>query len=572
MTSSEKPHFLRRFAAFLRARPVVAVLGTLALAAVLALVLRPAKNPASQNSYHVVKRGDFLVSLVEGGTLRAVVETVVRCELEGTSRILSIVPEGTSVKKGDLLVELDGTSIKDKIAAQEITVRNSEFASVKAREDLAIQKLTVDANFKEAELKVEFALSDLEKYKEGDWPQQKKAIEARVTIAEEEMQRAKDRLNWTTALEKKGYATRSELEADSLTVKRQEITISQAAEELRLAQKYDYPKKIRQLESGGEQARLELLRVKQKNASLLYAAEADLVSKDATMQLHRETLGLLREQMKLVTIKAPADGLVVYAVATSTTATPIEEGATVRQKQDLIKLPDVTQMMVEVRVHESHIRQVKPGLQAYVTIDSMPDRQFAGVVRKVAVLPDATSRYYSPNLKVYLTEVQIDEQLLDMKPGVSGRAEIIVTNLLDVLTVPIQAVTTYKGQQVCFVKRAVRDVPVPVAVGLFNDRFIEIKSGLKEGDRVLLAALSSADSMQQEEGADGEGAEITNRIHAVNKDGSRRDARSVLTGPKPKLPAPTVLPNSSAKPDPTAAPEKPPKSAKAPKPAVPTGP
>lgn len=229
-------------------------------------------------------------------------------------------------------------------------------------------------------------------------------------------------------------------------------------------------------------------------------------------------------------------------------------------------------MMVEVRVHESHVRQVKPGLKAYVTIDSMPDRQFAGVVRKVAVLPDATSRYYSPNLKVYLTEVQIDEQLLDMKPGVSGRAEIIVTNLLDVLTVPIQAVTTWKNQQVCFVKRAARDLPVPVEVGLFNDRFIEIKSGLKEGERVLLAALSSADSMQSEEGTEGEDTEITNRIHAVNKDGSRKVVRSVLTGQKPKLPAPTSLPNPGPKPDPTAAPEKPPQSAKAPKPAVPTGP
>ena len=572
MTSPEKPNALRRFARLLRARPVVAVLGTLALVGILTLIFRPAKNPASQNSYHAVKRGDFLVSLVEGGTLRAVVETVVRCELEGTSRILSIVPEGTSVKKGDLLVELDGTSIKDKIATQDITVRNSEFASVKAREDLSIQKLTVDANLKEAELKVEFAVSDLEKYKEGDWPQQKKAIEARVTIAEEEMQRAKDRFNWTTSLEKKGYATRSELEADSLTVKRQEITISQAAEELRLAQKYDYPKKIRQLESAVEQARLELLRVKQKNASLIYAAEADLVSKEATLKLQKETLALLGEQMKLVTIKAPADGLVVYATVTSAAGTPIEEGATVRQKQDLIKLPDVTQMMVEVRVHESHVRQVKPGLKAYVTIDSMPDRQFEGVVRKVAVLPDATSRYYSPNLKVYITEVQIDEQLLDMKPGVSGRAEIVITNLLDVLTVPIQAVTTYKGQQVCFVKRAVRDVPVPVEVGLFNDRFIEIKSGLKEGDRVLLAALASADSMQSEEGGEGEGTEITNRIHTVNKDGSRKDVRSVLTGQKPKLPTPTALPNTGAKPVPTAAPEKSPRPAKAPKPAVPTGP
>ncbi len=563
MTSPEKTSVPRRLLQFLRARPLLSVLGVVALVAIAALVFRPAKNPASQNSYHTVKRGDFLVSLVEGGTLRAVVETVVRCELEGTSRILSIVPEGTSVKKGDLLVELDGTAIKDKIAAQAVTVRNAEFAGIKAREDLSIQRLTGDAGLKEAELKVEFAISDLEKYKEGDWPQQKKGIEARITIAEEEIQRAKDHLNWTTTLEKKGYATRSELEADSLAVKRQEITIAQASEELRLAQKYDFPKKVRQLESAVEQARLELLRVKQRNASLLFAAEADLSAKESTLKLQQETLALLTEQMKLVTITAPADGLVVYANVTSTSGTPIEEGATVRQKQDLIKLPDVSSMMIEVKVHESHVRQVKPGLQAFVTIDSLPDKQFEAIVRKVAVLPDQTSRYYNPNLKVYTTEVQIGDQL-DVKPGVSGRAEIVVTNLPAVLTVPIQAVTTSRGQQICFVKRAGRDVSVAVEVGLFNDRFIEIKSGLKEGDQVLLAALANADAIQGEDGEDTGDAAITNRAHSLNKDGSRRDLRSLLTKPKMKAPL-TPLPEAGA-PDKTA------KPAKAPKPAAPSGP
>ena len=565
MTSPEKISVPRRFLQFLRARPLLSVLGVVALVAIAALVFRPTKNPASQNSYHTVKRGDFLVSLVEGGTLRAVVETVVRCELEGTSRILSIIPEGTSVKKGDLLVELDGTSIKDKIAAQAVTVRSAEFAGIKAREDLSIQKLTSDASINDADLKVEFAISDLEKYKEGDWPQQKKGIEARVTIAEEEIQRAKDHLNWTTSLEKKGYATRSELEADSLAVKRQEITIALAAEELRLAQKYDYPKKVRQLESAVEQARLELLRVKQRMASLTFAAEADLGAKESTLKLQQETLALLKEQMKLVTITAPADGLVVYANVTATSGTPIEEGATVRQKQDLIKLPDVSSMMIEVKVHESHVRQVMPGLHAYVTIDSLPDKQFEAIVRKVAVLPDQTSRYYNPNLKVYTTEVQIGDQL-DVKPGVSGRAEIVVTNLTAVLTVPIQAVTTSRGQQVCFVKRAAREVPVPVEVGLFNDRFIEIKSGLKEGDQVLLAALANADAIQSEEGEDAGGAAITNRAHPLNKDGSRRDLRSLLTKPKVKLSPLTPLPTDPGAPDKTAKPAKPPK------PAAPSGP
>jgi len=487
---------MTRFLQFIRQRPVWLLLFLLAAIAGATYAFRSRKPVAQTNSYYTVKRGDFLVSLVEGGTLRAVQELIIRNELEGGTTIVSVVPEGTTVKQGELLVELDSSGLKEKIANQEVTVQNAEGSYSKAKEDLEIQKLTMDASVKDATLKVEFAISDLEKYKEGDWPQQERAIQARITIAQEEMQRAQDRLNWTKTLEAKGYATKDELKADTLTMKRQEITIAQADEELRLATKYTYPKSVRQLEAALDTARLSLLQVRQKATSTIKSYESDVTAKQNTLELQRERLADMKRQLELTKIYAPQDGLVVYATGSASgSGILIEQGASIRQKQDLLKLPDVTQMMIEVKVHESHVRQVKPGLGAYVTIDSLPDKQFTGIVKKVAVLPDTTSRYYNPNMKVYTTEVWINESLSDIKPGVSGRAEIVVTNLQQVLTVPIQAVTTVKGQQVCFVQRDEKDQSVPVEVGLFNDRMIEIRKGLAEGDRVLLSALANSDTI-----------------------------------------------------------------------------
>lgn len=487
---------MSRLLQFIRQRPVWLLLFLIVVVSATAYSFRNRKPIVAANSYHTVKRDDFLVSLVEGGTLRAVQELIIRNELEGGTTIVSVVPEGTTVKQGDLLVELDSSGLKEKLANQEVTVQNAEGSYGRAKEDLEIQKLTMDAAVKDATLKVEFAISDLEKYKEGDWPQSRRAIEAKITIAQEEMQRAQDRLNWTKTLEAKGYATKDELKADSLTMKRQEIAIAQADEELRLATKYTYPKSVRQLEAALDTARLGLLQVRQKANSTIKSFETDVTAKLNTLELQRERLSEMKKQLELTKIFAPKEGLVVYATGSSiSSGILIEQGASIRQKQDLLKLPDVTQMMIEVKVHESHVRQVKPGLGAYVTIDSLPDKQFTGVVRKVAVLPDTTSRYYNPNMKVYTTEVWINESLSDIKPGVSGRAEIVVTNLAQVLTVPIQAVTTVKGQQVCYVRRAERDVTVPVEVGLFNDRMIEIRKGLSEGDRVLLSALANSDTI-----------------------------------------------------------------------------
>ena len=453
------------------------------------------KNSAEQFLYYPVKRSDFMISIVEGGTLKAVHEVTVRSEMEGQARILSIVAEGTVVKKGDLLVELDSSDLRDRIAAQEVTFQSAQFAFIQAKEALSIQKSLIESNIKEAELKVEFARSDLEKYKEGDWPQAEKTALTKITIASEELNRAKERFDYTVILQKKGYATKSELDTDSLAVKRNEIATEAAKEDLRLLQKYDYPKKVRLLESNVEQATKELERLKLRSAALISQYEADLRTRQTTLDLQENRLNKLTEQLALTRITAPQDGLVIYASSSYQGSVLIEEGATVRQKQDIIKLPDTSSMMVEIRVHESHVQKIKPGLAAFVSIDALPDQQFRGYVRKVAVLPDSSSRYYNPNLKVYSTEILIDDEIPDLKPGISGRAEVVITNLVNVLTVPIQAVTTVKGQQVCYIESSTGSRPVPVEVGMYNDRLIEIKSGLKEGDRVLLSPLSSSDGI-----------------------------------------------------------------------------
>jgi HlyD family secretion protein len=456
------------------------------------------KPPPVENVFHTVKRGDMLISIVEGGALKAVNESIIRSEFEGISRIISIAPEGTYVKKGDLVVELDSSELKDRVNAQEVTYQNSDFAFIQAKENLSIQKSLIESQIKDGELRVEFAKSDLEKYKEGDAPQQINTATNTIIIRAEQLQRAQDKLDWTQQLHKKGYASKSELEADSLSLTQTKITLEQSQEDLRLMIKYDQPKNLRKLESALDQAQKELDRLKQRTSAQIAQAEADLRTRQRALELTLEKLNQLKEQLENSRMKAPQDGLVVYASSNfggggGGGQILIEEGAQIRQRQEIIKLPDVSQMLVEIRVHESHVLQVRPGLEAYVTVDSIPDQRFKAKVRKVAVLPNSQDRFYNPNLKVYATDVLIEDELPDLKPGVSARAEIIVTNLVGALTVPLQAVTTVKGKQVCYVQNGSTVNAVPVVVGNFNDQFIEIRSGLKEGDRVMLSPPTTGD-------------------------------------------------------------------------------
>jgi hypothetical protein len=181
----------------------------------------------------------------------------------------------------------------------------------------------------------------------------------------------------------------------------------------------------------------------------------------------------------------------------------LEEGLMVRQRQELIRLPDVSKMLAEILIEEARVAQVKAGMTAYIRVRNVPHHRFKGTVRRVAILPDAQSSWMNPDKKLFPTDILVEEEMPILKPGVSAAVEVIITNLTSVLSVPIQTVARLEGQSVCFVKRGSRVTPVSVTTGWFNDAFVEITSGLKEGDFVLLAPVGDEETDESAEPENG---------------------------------------------------------------------
>jgi HlyD family secretion protein len=487
------PAWIQTFIQRLRKNPrwsVGASVGALALVLLIAL-MTSSRSKTPGETYYLVRRGDFLISVVEGGTIEAVNEVVIRSEVEGTARVIFIVPEGSYVKKNDLLVELDSSSTMDAVNQQQINVEKAQFALIQAKQQLDIQKSIVDSEIDAAKLKVEFAESDLKKYAEGEALQTRRNAQIEITNVIETLRINEERLAWTEKLYAQGYETKSTLDSHRLAVSQAILKLEQANKTLWMIETFDEPKRQRTLEAALEEAKENYDRIKLQGERKLAQFEADVVTQKKTLDLSQAKLDRDKKQLEATKIHAPQDGLVVYSSGGGgdrrfSNESMIEEGAVVRNRQELIKLPDVSEMRLLVKIHESHINQIRSGQPAYVVLDSMPDQRFRGFVAKVAPLPDSSSRWMNPNLKVYATEVRITDRLPDVKPGVSARAEVVITNLTDVLTVPIQAVTTLRGQQVAYVAGN-PPRPVSVGVGMYNQKLIEITSGLKEGDRVLLS-------------------------------------------------------------------------------------
>jgi HlyD family secretion protein len=524
------------------ARGLIPVLLVVAAAAFLLVwQARPEKrDDASQReATYRLQRGPLTISVTESGTIKAREQLIIKNQVEGRTTIISLVPEGTRVREGDLLVQLDASSLEDQRDDQQIRVMNGEAAFVRARENLEVVKNKAASDVDKAELELRFAGEDLKKYVEGEFPQKVMEAEAKVTLAEEELSRAREKLAWSRVLFDEKYLSQTELQADELAAKKAELDIELARSDLKLLESFTYRRELAQLESDVRQNGMALERVRREASADTVQAEADLRAKESEYEQQKKKLAKIESQIEKTRINAPAAGLVVYATSAKATwrgnVEPLDEGQQVHERQELIYLPTGSSFMADVKVHESSLKKISTGLPVKLTVDALPGQSFTGTVAKIAPLPDAQSIFLNPDLKVYRTEVHIEGDGRDLRTGMSCRAEIVITRYEDTLFVPAQAVLRVKGKPTVYVRGGDGWEPRAVKTGLDNNRMVRVTEGLEEGDEVLLTPpLKDAEASHEETAPPGPSAPAASGEKAGKARVSREEMRKRLEGMTPE--------------------------------------
>ena len=475
----------RRFLLWAVPAGVVVVGGALALSG----TFRGAQDEEA-GAFATVARGPLVISVTESGTIKNREQVVIKSEVEGRTAILTLVKEGQWVKPGDLLVELDSSRLEEQKAGQQITVINTEANFIRARENLAVVKSQAESDVSKADLDLRFARLDLEKYVQGEYPQQLRQAEVEITIAREQVERAAEKAEWSRKLHEQRYLSRMDLQADELALETAKLDLELAEGRKKLLEEYTHRRDLEALQSAIEQAESALDRSQRKAAADTVQAESDLRAKESEYQRQKAQLDKIEDQIRKCRIIAPRDGMVVYATTGRGgwrgNDEPLEEGQEVRERQELIYLPTAASMMAEVKIHESSLEKVRVGLPVRVTVDAAPGRSWGGSVQRIAVLPDAQSVWLNPDLKLYNSEIHLDGDASDLRTGMSCRAEIFVAQYDDALYIPVQCVVRVAGRPTVYVRSDGASVARPVKIGLDNNRFVHVLEGLEKGERVLL--------------------------------------------------------------------------------------
>ncbi len=436
-------------------------------------------------------RGPLTISLIASGTIQSREQIVIRSAVEGRNTVVWLVEEGQTVQQGDLLVELDSSRLRDQLVDQEIRVLNAEANLTQAEENLEVVRNQAEANIEEAELTLRFARMDAEKYERGEYPQQLQQTEAEITIAGEELQRASDQWEWSLRLADGGYITRTELQADELSVKRRRLDLELAQGRRRLLTEFTHTQTSDRLRSNIRQAEMALERVRRKARADIVRAESELRARQQEHEQQRRRLERIRDQIEKCRITAPASGLVVYATTARPRrwgdSQPLAVGQDVSERTELIYLPVTGAMMAEIRVPEASLTKVRPGLPAEVRVDALPGKVFPARLARIGLLPDSGQMWMNPDLKLYVCEVHLEDEGNILRPGMSCQVEIQIEHYDDALYVPLQSVVMVEGRPTVYVvNRRGQSHPRTVEVGLDNHRMIRILTGLEAGERVLL--------------------------------------------------------------------------------------
>jgi len=386
-------------------------------------------------------------------------------ERAGATRIIEIIPEGSKVKAGDVVCELDSSAFRDELRAQEIRYLQAKAWVEQAKSLLEVSEITI------------------REFRDGIYPQDVQLIRQYLLACRTEQERAERTYIWSKETTAKGFRSSAQLYADKLTLEQAEIALREAeGMEYRL-EKYTAPRLLKNLE-----AKIEAIR-------------ADKLAQDQVFELESDRKRKLEAMVAHCTIRAPGDGIIVYANQADRfgqAEASIQEGVTVRQGQPIFYLPDPKHMQVRARVNESKVAKLSSGQTAQVVIDAFPDRPLRGTVTEITAIP-APAAGPGSDVRVYYAIVKLDSLGFDgLLPGLSAQVTFLVETKPQVTRVPLQAVRWLHNQSYVAVARtagpgqdAAQADPStayrwqPVELGMSDTMYIEVVSGLKPGEKLL---------------------------------------------------------------------------------------
>ena len=371
------------------------------------------------------------------------------------------------VERGDFIVEVTTTG---ELSAERST---NIMGPVGARE-YGIRQMTIQSIVDEGTV-----------VKKGD---QVAALD--VSELYDKMQAELDNVdNETNAYENARLDTALTLRTERDKLKNLEYQIEEKKLTLEQAQ-YEPPATIKKYENELEKAQRDLLRAQENYTIKVEQAKAKMQEQNYRLKRARDKYNRMKDLLEDFTIKAPQDGMVIYAKGF--TGDRIVEGSTISPwNPKVATLPDLSSMISTTYINEVDIRKVKAGQQVEIGLDAFPEKKLSGKVLQVARVGQQNP---NSDAKVFEVVIRLNEKDSDLRPAMTTSNMIVTEQLTDALYIPLECLHVHNDSINYVIKKS--GTLQEVKVGLTNSNEAVVELGIEEGDVLYMSKPQSAEGRE----------------------------------------------------------------------------
>jgi multidrug resistance efflux pump len=407
--------------------------------------------------------------------------------------IAEATAQGTRVKKGDVLLKFDTTKIDEALRDSEAGQALAKLTLEQATKDLAILQESVPLDLAIAERTKKMADEDLARYEKIEAELAQKAQEFQLKLAEQILEYNQEEL---AQLEKMYKADDLTEETEEIVLKRARNDVDQAKfrfEQTKISHEraiqIDLPRTLEAKRNAAKQASLGWEKARTTLPLALSKQKLDLEKLQFDRQKADEKLAELRQDRELMSLTAPADGILYYGrcvrgkwPTTAELSSRLRAGGQVQPREVVMTIVGDGSLSVRAAVPEKELADVQPGGAGVAIPAAFPKSRLPVTVAEVTPIPISDGTF----------EARLSFSGKWTEPLVAGMAcdvKLVPYQKADAITVPAAAVFAEElddTQRFVYVVKEGKPAKQPVEVGRTSGGKLEITGGLSVGDEILL--------------------------------------------------------------------------------------
>lgn len=437
--------------------------------------------------------GDIVIQVSETGTIEPADKVDVKSKAAG--RLLSIpIQEGQYVTKGQLIATVDRSLIGPALTGDEAQLRQAQARLAQAKAGYALQVKQTAAAIAQAQAGLNTAQAHLAAVAAGARPQelsQQKEAVSRAQIAYEDAGRTQKRRQ---SLLGKGFISQADYDASQVAVDTAASSLATAKQALLLTQAGPRIQDVNDARAQVAAARAQLDAAR-ANSGQDAVKQSDIAQATASVAQISGTIQQLQVNISDTRIVAPASGIVLKKYKQPNEI--VQSATTGFSDAQAIVATLGSRLEVKVGINEVDISKVRAHAPARITVDALPDATFAGSVTELA--PASTNAFDTSNagstssISKFSVKVGFARYDPRLRSGMSADVRILSRKHARVVLAPLEAVpfTGAHGQLTVLTAPGHQEKRT-VATGLRDDADVEIVSGLKPGEKIVVPPLNGA--------------------------------------------------------------------------------